>query len=170
MISAGTLRRIVNLATRSELSEWWAYRCENAMQSLSRLALHFQGHEVQINLIDHSREPHCHACDMASVILDRGYSWWLQQYGAKKPVFLHAAPLSIVTMEPSDTHWIPGARSPSLSLCVFANNTKWHEHYPSLKLSLARSIHERAVEILKSGRSPILSAIDALGKTQGGAA
>ena len=124
------LREIVQVASERPLSEWWAYSCDNGTQDLDRLSFYLDSrYEVQINRIHHSKQPHCHGCHLMSVILLGGYEWWLQQHGSTKAIRLFAAPDSVITMEPEDTHWIPSMKEPSVSLCVFDKQSDWHKYY-----------------------------------------
>ncbi len=124
------LPEILSVSLQRPLSEWWAYSCNNGSQDLDRLSFHLDTrYEVQINRIRHSNGHHCHACNMLSLILLNGYGWWLQQYGASKPIFLFAAEGSLITMEPEDTHWIPPVNPESVSLCVFDKQSDWNQYY-----------------------------------------
>lgn len=128
----------------------YAYRCINEVQDVSRLTMHMNGLEVQINAIKHSKVKHHHLTDMTSVILDGGYTWFLQQQGATSPIEMHAAPGSIIRMGPNDEHWIPEtSKPPSISMCVFENQTYWHQHYTTLNDLSAGVIIGRAIGGLK---------------------
>lgn len=124
------LIEISRQAASRRLQDWWAYSCDNGTQDLDRLSFYFgDKYEVQINRIRHSKGPHCHGCDMMSLILVNGYGWWLQQYGSQKPIYLFSGRGSLITMQPEDTHWIPETEVPSVSLCVFNKQSDWHKHY-----------------------------------------
>lgn len=124
------LYEILEDAINRPLKDWHAYRCDNGTQNLDRLSfLMDERFEVQINKIRHSKGPHCHGCNLLSVILQEGYEWWLQQYGSTKPIYMFSSPFSIITMNPEDTHWIPNLKTPSVSLCVFDHQSDWHKHY-----------------------------------------
>ena len=123
------LPAIVDHVLASQPADWWAYHCDNGTQLLDRLACYWGTYEVQLNLLTHSVQAHCHACDMLSLILERGYGYYLQQRGAKQALPLFAAPGSLITMGPEDTHWIPPQTPPSLSLCIFTKQSDWHLWY-----------------------------------------
>lgn len=131
---------IVETVKGSRLDDWHAYECENEVQSLTRLARQIGRHEVQLNRIRHSAGPHCHGCEMTSLVLMVGYGFWLRQYPAEADRYQFAAPGSLITMGPNDTHWIPAQTVPSLSLCAFANQTDWHLHYLPARLEVANQI------------------------------
>lgn len=146
------LSAIVAYVLGSQPVDWWAYHCDNGTQLLDRLSCYWGSYEVQLNRITHSKQPHCHACDMVSVILDQGYGYYLQQHGASQALPLFVSAGAIVTMRPEDTHWIPEQARPSLSLCVFAKQSEWHlwytEHSP-LEVEAAAAIHRDAVWALR---------------------
>ena len=127
---------------------WHAYDCTNEVQSAVRLVRISDGCEIQLNWLLHSERPHCHSPGtMASFMLIGGYEWFLQQHGAAESLKLVSAAGSLVTMNPTDTHWIPrrddGGRS--LSMCVFDHVTDWHERYPSVPVGVAIDVHQDAV-------------------------
>lgn len=62
-------------------------------------------YEVQLNLIKHSEKPHCHKCNMLSLILVNGYRWFLQQINSPKELELFSAPGSIITMGQMIHNW-----------------------------------------------------------------
>lgn len=143
---------IVDFVRESQLSDWWAYECENDVQSLSRLAAHRGRYEVQLNWIRHSEKLHCHGCEMVSLILARGYGYYLHQFPANRPAWMFAAPGSLITMGPNDSHSIPAQKEPSLSLCVFDKQTDWHEHYAKLtKEDAARILSDAQLSIFELG-------------------
>lgn len=113
-----------------------SYRCQNEVQDFDRLAFHtaFEDRlfEVQINCIRHASGWHHHNSDMTSVMLLRGYRWHLRQSGWSESVEFYAAPGSIIRMRPTDWHMIPPLKEPAISLCVFEDQTWWHQHYPTL--------------------------------------
>jgi len=110
----------------------WPYHCSNEVQEFDRIAFHLDGCEVQLNWIYHAKKPHYHDCDMTSLILAQGYTWHLKQHGSENWLAMFAAPGSLLRMGPKDEHFIDEMASPSLSLCVFENQTNWHEHYPPI--------------------------------------
>lgn len=131
---------IVEMVSGSQLSDWHAYQCENGAQSLSRLSRWFGRFEVQLNRLRHSKGEHCHECEMVSLILQVGYGYWLKQWPAESWRYQFAAPGSLITMAGSDAHQIPAMKVPSLSLCVFDQQSDWHLHYPPLAAETARTI------------------------------
>jgi len=134
------LTEIVEVVKASRLDEWHAYECENDVQSLTRLSRHVGRFEVQLNRIRHSAGPHCHGCEMTSLVLMVGYGFWLHQHPAEASRYQFAAPGSLITMGPNDTHWIPAQSVPSLSLCVFDHQTDWHLHYSPASVDVARQM------------------------------
>lgn len=132
--------------------DWWAYHCDNGTQLLDRLSCYWGTYEVQLNRIVHSEQAHCHACDMCSLVLDQGYGYHLQPYGAEHALRLFAAPGSVITLGPQDTHWIPKQETPSLSLCVFTKQSGWHTHYcehAPLPADVAAAIYQDAIWALR---------------------
>lgn len=111
---------------------WNGYFCSNDVQEINRLSFHYKTFEIQINEIFHSRVPHTHSSNMISLILDRGYRWFLQQQGAVESLEMFAAPGTIIRMGPQDVHWIPDQANPSLSICIFDTQTDWHNVFPPL--------------------------------------
>lgn len=114
---------------KTELSQWYAYHCDNGCQKLDRLSFMFEEYEIQINSITHSVGAHCHGCYLLSLILDNGYGWFLQQHKSDVPIYQFSSPGSIITLNPNDTHWIPESNNKSLSLCVFTKQSDWHLYY-----------------------------------------
>lgn len=135
--------------------DWYGYECVNAVQSLTRLSKFWGTYEVQLNWIKHSEVPHVHNGDMVSLILDQGYGWFLQQFGASQPLYQFAAPGSVVTMGPQDTHWIPESGERSLSLCVFEKASDWHLHYAPLEPEVKRELFDRAQPLLCRATLPM---------------
>lgn len=146
------LPQIIDHVLGSQPADWWAYHCDNGTQLLDRLSLYWGRYEVQLNQLTHSEQPHCHACNMVSLILVQGYGWYLQMHESSSPVWLFAAPGSIITMRPDDTHWIPRQAVPSLSLCIFDKQSDWHLWYRSqhaLPHPVAEEIHSQAIWALR---------------------
>lgn len=127
-----TLQDLINVVLELPVDAWWHYYCDNGCQELNRITCHYKQYELQINDIFHSEGPHIHTVDLTSVILENGYTWFLQQYGSQDALELFAAPNSIVRMGPNDTHWIPRQKKRSISLCIFELQTRWDTHYPQL--------------------------------------
>jgi len=155
------LPEIVTVAAASSPADWYAYHCDNGCQKLDRLSLHMDSrYEVQVNRLFHSSGQHCHKCNMLSLILSQGYLWHLRQHGSQKDITLFAAPHSIITMQPEDTHWIPQSTTPSLSLCVFDKQSDWHHYYcehSPLAIAVRDSMHAEAVKQLLELRAKNLS-------------
>jgi hypothetical protein len=129
-----TPEEMVQSVLDTPLHRWWAYRCDNPVQSVDRLACHIGDTELQINEIKHSNAAHRHGYPMTSLILMGGYTWFLKQDGAAEELELFAAPGSIVRMGTNDQHRIPEQVGRTfLSLCAFDGGlTDWHQHYPKL--------------------------------------
>ena len=126
-------KEILIHARQLPLFGWHGYHCVNSVQELNRLSFLYEDiYEVQVNEITHSTQAHIHTSCMTSLILDKGYTWHLQQEGATSSLEMFAAPGSVIRMGPKDTHWIPPQQDLSLSICVFEHQTDWHLDYPAL--------------------------------------
>lgn len=143
-----TLLELVNVAIGLPKDSWWHYYCENGVQELDRLTCHHKQYELQINEIFHSEKPHIHTVDLTSVILENGYTWFLQQYGSEHALELFAAPGSVVRMGPNDTHWIPRQAKRSISFCIFELQTRWDTYYPKLVQEEFNRIYDAAITSL----------------------
>lgn len=143
------LKDIIKVTLETPVENWFSYKYDVEGHKLDRLVFHWNNLELQINYLIHSKRPHCHECNMLSLMLVNGYNWFLQQYGAFSPLNLFSAPGSIIRMDSKDTHWIEESNKYSISLCVFDKLVNWHEYYPVLENSWKLNIYEQAINGLK---------------------
>lgn len=145
-----SIKDIIKVTLETPVENWFSYRYDVEGHRLDRLSFHWNNLEIQMNYLIHSKRPHCHACNMLSLMLVNGYNWHLQQYGASIPVELFSAPGSIIRMDGKDTHWIEESNKYSISLCIFDKTTDWHEYYPALEASFKLDIFSQAIDGLKT--------------------